>query len=162
MAVEDLVTRVVDVLIRAESLFTTAAGPTENATGALGHAAEVNNTLSARTAELSGAGVSSHREAVQQSTARMAAAADVDSALTEHLGTAASMHSGGAGQAGDLRAGAASIAEIVGPLRDTAPGDMVILQALHARVAGMQQLVAEHSDLATGAAEQIRSLGYTN
>jgi hypothetical protein len=162
MAVEDLVTRVVDVLTRAESLFATAAGPAENATGALGHAAEVNDTLSSRTADLSGAGVSSHREAVQRSAARMGAAADIDAALAEHLSSAASMHSGGAGQAGDLRAGAASIAEIVGPLRGTAPGDMVILKALHARVAGMQQLVAEHSDLATASAEQIRSLGYTN
>jgi hypothetical protein len=128
----------------------------------LGHAAEVNDTLSSRTADLSGAGVSSHREAVQRSAARMGAAADIDAALAEHLSSAASMHSGGAGQAGDLRAGAASIAEIVGPLRGTAPGDMVILKALHARVAVMQQLVAEHSDLATASAEQIRSLGYTN
>ena len=160
MAVDDVIARVLDVLTRAESLFTASAGPGEDAAGALGSAAEINQTLSARTADLSGVAMSSHREAVAQSAAALGAAADVDAALTAHLSSAAGAHSSGAGQAGQLRAGAASIADVVGPLRDTAPGDMVVLTALRARVAGMQQLVGEHADHGAATAEQVRALGY--
>ena len=160
MPVDDVVTQVLQVLARAEALFSATEGPAENAAGALGSAAQINQTLSARTADFSGVGVSSHRAAVAQSAARLGAAADVDAALTAHLSSAAGTHSSGAGQAGQLRAGAASVADVVGPLRGSAPGDMVVLKALRARVAGMQQLVAEHADHGAATAEQIRALGY--
>lgn len=160
MTVDDVVTQVLQVLTRAEALFSPTEGPSANAGGALGSAAQINQTLSARTADLSGVAMSSHGEAVAQSAARLGAAADVDAALTAHLSAAAGTHSSGAGQAGHLRAGAASIADVVGPLGGTAPGDMVVLTALRARVAGMQQLVAEHADHGAASAEQIRALGY--
>jgi hypothetical protein len=161
VAVDDVIAQVVGVLTRAESLFTAGDGPAQDAAGALASAAEVNQTLSGRTADLSGAGVSSHRQAVAQSATAMGQAAAADGALTRHLRGAAGTHSDGAGRAGHLRAGAAEIADIVGPLRGTAPGDMVVLKTLHARLAGMQQLVAEHVEHGSATAEQIRALGYT-
>jgi hypothetical protein len=161
VAVDELIARVVGVLTRAESLFTAVDGPAEEAAGALDSATEVNQTLNRRTAGMSGAGVSGHRQVVAQSAAALGQAADADTALTQHLRGAAGTHSVGAGRAGHLRAGAAEIADIVGPLRGTAPGDMVVLKTLHAHLARMQQLVAEHVEHGSATAEQIRALGYT-
>ena len=160
MLVDDWVTRVVDVLTRAETLFAATALPADTTVGELGAAADASEALVARTAELSGSGVSSHRQAARVSAAALGAAADTDAALIEHLSSAASIHRHGAEQAAHLRGSAAAIADMVAPLRGTPAGDMVVLKTLRAQLAGMQELVAAHCSHGAAAAEQIRGLGY--
>ena len=160
MAVDDWVTRVVGVLSRAEALFSATPGPGP-AVGDVGAAAAENAALTVRSAELSGSGVSSHREAVHTSAAAMGAAAHTDAALTEQLTNAASTHGHGAGQAGDLRGAATAIADVVAPLRGTAAGDIVVLKSLRAQLADMQELVAAHSTHGAQIAGEIRGLGYS-
>lgn len=161
MAVDDWVTRVVGVLTRAEALFTAIQGPGP-AIGDLGAAAGANEALAARSAELSGSGVSSHRDAVYTSAAAIGAAAETDAVLTEQLTNAASTHGHGAGQAGDLRGAATAIADVLGPLRGTAAGDIVVLKALRTQLADMQELVAAQSNHGSATAGAIRGLGYSS
>lgn len=161
MAVDDWVMRVVDVLARAETLFSATDGPAGPATGDLGAAADANAALAVRTAELSGSGAGSHRQAVHASAGAVSAAAHTDAALTEQLNNVASAHSHGAVRAGHLRDTATAIADVVSPLRGTAAGDVVVLKTLRTQLAGMQQLVAAHSNHGAAAAEAIRGLGYS-
>ncbi|MCV7236187.1 hypothetical protein [Mycobacterium branderi] len=150
--------RVVEVLARAESLFTT---PAEAATTAqLDAAAEASRGLAARSAELSGAAITAHRDLATSATQRLEHAADTDAHLAEQVARAGQTHAEARSQASALRAEAAE----VGPRLDAWAGlpasEITGLKALRDRVARMQQLLAQHRQEAVRTASQIRSLGY--
>lgn len=161
MMLDDVAARVVQVLIRAESLF---AVPEDAAAAAaadqLGRAADAHRALGRRNAELSGAGATGHRQLVDESVAGVAAAARAEEQLAAHLTAAAARHHHGLARARDVRADAAAVPERLAALSGTATGELAALKTLRTHVARMGQLLAEHAGQDTAAAAQIRAVEY--
>lgn len=162
MPVEDVVARVVEVLARAESLFALPAdaAAAAGAAGQVADATAASRAIAPRTAELSGAAAAAHGEAVDAAAQRLERTAATDSELARHLADTADSHHGGRSRATELRATAAEIPTALGPAVEIPAGEMAALKALRNRVAGMQQLLAQHSGESAGVAGEIRNLGY--
>jgi len=158
----DVAARVVAVLTRAESLFAVPedAASASAAADQLGRAAEANRALSGRSAELSGAGATAHREFVDELAAGVGAAARADEQLAAHLTAAAARHHHARMRAQNLRAGAAAVPEKFAALSGTGAGKLAALKTLRMHLAGMQQLLAEHAGQDAAAAAQIRAMDY--
>jgi hypothetical protein len=162
MMVGDVAARVVQVLTRAESLFAIPedASAASAAADQLEQAASTNRALGGRSAELTGAGPTAHRQLVDESAAGMAAAARADEQLAAHLTSAAARHHRGRAQAQSLRAAAAAVPDQFAALSGTGAGELAALKSLRAHLAGMQQLLAEHAGQGAAAAAQIRAVDY--
>ena len=161
MAVERVAAKVVEVLARAESLFTSPGDPAvSEAVERIGQAADASGAIVARTAELSGATASAHRELLASAAQRPEYAAGTDAQLADHVAGATETHHGGRSHASALRAGAAEVPARLAPWAELPAGELAALTALRSRVAGMQRLLAHHTGEATRVAAEIRSLGY--
>jgi hypothetical protein len=161
MSVQDVVDRVLDVLSRAESLFTTPADSvTSRMTVAVDEASEASRAIGARTDELGGALASAHHDVLDKIARRLDDVGDTDSQLIDHLARAAQAHASGGSQATDLRLGAEEIPSRLGPSGELPASELVGLLALRNQVADMQRLLAEHTSDAARAVDDILSLGY--
>jgi hypothetical protein len=158
MAIDDVVTHVQAILRRAESLFTAPQDTSSAAASQLRRVADINRRLGSH--ELTGAGVSGHRELVETSAAAVTAAADAEERLAALLTAAAARHQHGRSRAQNLRADAAAMTERFAALSGSAAADLAALKALRAQLAGMQQLLAEHAGQDAAAAAQIRAVDY--
>jgi len=95
MAVERVAAKVVEVLARAESLFTSPGDPAvSGAVERIGQAADASGAIVARTAELSGATASAHRELLASAAQRLEYAAGTDAQLADHVAGATETHHG--------------------------------------------------------------------
>jgi len=162
MMLGDVAARVVAVLTRAESLFAVPedAAAASAAAAQLGQAVEANHALGGRSAELTGAGVTAHRQLVDESAAGVAASARADEQLAAHLTAAAARHQRGYTRARNLRADATAVPDQFAALSGTGAGELAALKNLRAHLAGMQQLLAEHAGQDAAAAAQIRAVDY--
>jgi hypothetical protein len=161
MSVQQMAARVVEVLARAESLFSTpgdSAAP--EAAGRTDDAAHASAAISTSTAELSGVLASAHRDLLAETTHRLEDAAATDARLGDSVSDTSTAHSAARSQATDLRAGAAEIPTVLGPWAELPAAELAALKALRNRVAGMQRLLADHSAEAARVGGEIRSLGY--
>jgi hypothetical protein len=156
--VEQVTIQVVEVLKRAESLF--AVPGDAYATETTGRAAEASRAIATRTAELSGAAAQAHAGLLDAAAQRLDTAAGADARLAGHLARAAETHASGLSRATDLRAGAAEVPTRLAPWADIPASELAAVKALRNRVAGMQQLLADHTAEAARAAGEIRALGY--
>jgi hypothetical protein len=161
MSVQDVVDGVVEVLGRAESLFTTPADTaTSHTTAAIDDASEASRAIGAHTDELGGALASAHHETLDNVAQRLEAIGDSDSQLVEHLTRSAEAHASGASHATDLRLGAQELPSLLGPTAELPAAELAGLLALRDQVADMQRLLAEHTSQAARDADVIRGLGY--
>jgi hypothetical protein len=161
MSVQDVVDRVVDVLGRAESLFTTPADTvTSRMTAAVDGASEASRAIGARTDELGGALASAHHDVLDKIARRLDDVGDTDSQLIDHLARAGQAHASGGSQATDLRLGAEETPSRLGPSSELPASELVGLLALRNQVADVQRLLAEHTSEAARAADDILGLGY--
>jgi hypothetical protein len=160
MMMGDVAARVQAVLRRAESLF---AAP-QDASAAAAAADQLRGALDAHRvlggSELSGAGVTGHRELVEKSAAEVTASAAADEQLVAQLTAAAARHQHGRARAQSLSAEAAAVPERFAAVSGTAAGDLAALKALRAQLAGMRQLLAEHAGQDAATAAQIRAVTY--
>jgi hypothetical protein len=160
MSVQDVVDSVVDVLGRAETLFTAAADPAASQiTAAIDDASEASRAIGAHTDELGGALASAHHEMLDNAAQRLEAIGDTDSQLVEQLTRSAETHASGASQATDLRLGAEGLPSRLGPTTGLPASEQAALLALCHQVADMQRLLAEHTNQAARDAEVILGLG---
>jgi hypothetical protein len=160
MSVQDVVDAVVEVLSRAESLFTPADTAPSQITAAIDDASEASRAIGAHTDELGGALASAHHEMLDNVARRLEAIGDTDSQLVEHLTRSAEAHASGAAQATDLRLGAQELPSRLGPTAGLPASELAALFALRNQVAGMQRLLAEHTSQAARDANVILGLGY--
>jgi hypothetical protein len=161
MSVQDLVDRVVAVLARAESLFTSPGqAATARAAQTLTDAAEASATIAARTDELSGAGASAHRDVLASAAKRLEHAAETDTRLTEQLGRAGQAHAAGAAESTQLREGAQDEPTQLDAWTELPAGELATLMALRNRVADMGRLLADHTSQAAQATDDIVRLHY--
>jgi hypothetical protein len=161
MSLQDVVDGVVEVLGRAESLFTAPADPAASQiTAAIDDASAASGAIGAHTDELGGALASAHHEMLDNVAQRLEALGDTDSQLVEHLTQAAESHASGASQATDLRLGAEELPSRLGPTTGLPASEQAALLALRNQVADMQRLLAEHTSQAARDAEVILGLGY--
>ena len=162
VAVEDVAAHVVDVLTRAESLFADAAGA-ELVTTAADQVTEAAGTargLSARTADMSGAIVATHRELAAASAEHLDQASGVDARLADHLGRTTALHGAGLSQASGLRAGAGGVPSQLAPWEETPASELAGLKMLRNHLAAMQRLLAQHNAVAARTAADISTLSY--
>jgi hypothetical protein len=161
MTVEHVAARVVAVLTRAESLFATPGDAAAvEAAGRMGEAAEASRAIVSRTAELSGAVASAHRNVLAVAAQRLEDAAGTDGRLADHVADTSATHGAGRSRATELRAGAAEVSARLGPWAELPASELAALKALRNRLSGMQHLLAQHSAEATRVAAEIRTLGY--
>jgi hypothetical protein len=161
MSVQDVADRVVEILGRAESLFTTPADTEPSRmTAAVDGASEASRAIGARTDELGGALASAHHEMLDNVARRLETVGDTDSRLISALTRAAESHASGASQATDLRLGAEELPSRLGPTAELPASELVGLLVLRHQVADMQRLLAEHTTQAAGDADVILGLGY--
>jgi hypothetical protein len=161
MSVQDVVDRAVDVLSRAESLFTAPAETvTSRMTAAVNDASEASRAIGARTDELGGALASAHHDVLDNIARRLDDVGDTDSQLIDHLTRSGQAHASGGSRATDLRLGAAEIPSRLGPSSALPASELAALLALRNQVADMQGLLAEHTGEAARAADVIVGLGY--
>jgi hypothetical protein len=161
MSVQDVVERVVQVLSRAESLFTAPADTAASGmTAAVDDASDACRAIGARTDELGGALASAHHDVLENVARHLEAIGDTDSQLVEHLTRSAEAHASGASRATDLRRGAEELPSRLGPTAQVPASQLAGLLALRHQVADMQRLLAEHTSQAARDAEVIRGLGY--
>ena len=162
MTVEHVAAQVVEVLARAESLFSTPAegAAVSGAADTMGQAAEASRAIATRTTELSGKFASAHAELLDATAQRLERATAADARLADHLGAASQTHGEGGAQAAELRAGAADVPARLAPWEQYPAGELAALKALRHQVAGMQQLLAHHGEEATRLAGEIRTVGY--
>jgi hypothetical protein len=160
MSVQDVVDGVVEVLSRAESLFTPADATPSRITAAIDDASEASRAIGAHTDELGGALASAHHDVLENVVRRLEAIGDTDSQLVEHLTRSAEAHASGASQATDLRLGAQELPSRLGPTTGLPVSELAGLLALRNQVAGMQHLLAEHTSHAARDADVILGLGY--
>ncbi|MDT5413292.1 MAG: hypothetical protein QOG14_5512 [Mycobacterium sp.] len=160
MSVQDVVDRVVEVLSRAESLFTPADATPSRITAAIDDASEASRAIGAHTDELGGALASAHHDVLENVVRRLEAIGDTDSELVEHLTRSAEAHASGASQATNLRVGAQELPSRLGPTTGVPASELVALLTLRDQVADMQHLLAEHTSQAARDADVILGLGY--
>jgi hypothetical protein len=163
MPVQHVAAQVVEVLTRAESLFTApaeGAAPTSAAADTMGQAAEASRAITTRATELSGALGSAHAEMLEATAQRLERATAADVQLTDQLRNASRSHGDDAVQAGALRGSAGEVPDRMAPWAGHPAGELAGLKALRHCVAGMQLLLARHSEEATRVAGEIRTLGY--
>jgi hypothetical protein len=160
MSVQDVVDGVVEVLGRAESLFTPADTAPSRMTATVDGASEPSRAIGAHTDELGGALASAHHEMLDNVAQRLEAIGDTDSQLVEHLTRSAEAHASGASQATDLRLGAQELPSRLGPTTGLPASELVALLTLRDQVADMQHLLAEHTSQAARDADVILGLGY--
>jgi hypothetical protein len=160
MSVQDVVDGVVEVLSRAESLFTPAANAPSQITAAIDDATEASRAIGAHTDELGGALASAHHDVLENVARRLEAIGDTDSRLISELSRAAESHTSGASQAAELRLGAEELPARLGPAAELPASELAGLLALRNQVADMQRLLAEHTSAAARDAEVILGLGY--
>lgn len=161
MSVQGVVTQVVEVLRRAESLFASPADAAiSRAADAVTEAAEASRAIGLRTDELGGALVSAHHDLLSAAASHLEQSAATDTELADHLVRASHAHADGGSAATDLRVGAEDVASRLGPLSDVPAGQLAGLLALRNRVADMQRLLADHTSEARRAADAIVGLGY--
>jgi hypothetical protein len=160
MSVQDVVDGVVEVLSRAESLFTPADATPSRITAAIDDASEASRAIGAHTDELGGALASAHHDVLENVVRRLEAIGDTDSQLVEHLTRSAEAHASGASQATDLRLGAQELPSRLGPTTGLPASELAGLLALRNQVADMQHLLAEHTSQAARDADVILGLGY--
>jgi len=161
MSVQDVVDHTVDVLSRAESLFTVPADAvTSRMTAAVDDASKASRAIGARTDEVGGALASAHHDVLDNIACRLDDVGDTDSELIEHLTRAGQAHASGGSRATELRLGAAEIPSRLGPSSALPASELAALLALRIQVADMQRLLAEHTSLAARAADVIVGLEY--
>lgn len=162
VAVEDVAAHVVAVLTRAESLFADAAGAELVTTAAdqVTEAAGTARRLSARTADMSGAIVATHRELAAASAEHLDQASGVDARLADHLGRTTALHGAGLSQASGLRAGAAEVPSQLAPWAEVPASELAGLKMLRNHLAAMQRLLAQHNAVAARTAADISTLSY--
>jgi hypothetical protein len=161
MSVQGLVDRVVAVLGRAESLFT-SPGPAATARAAqtLTDAAEASRTIAARIDELSGAIASAHRDVLAGAATKLERAAETDTLLTEQLGRAGKAHAAGASESTQLRQGAQDVPTRLDTWTELPVGELATLMALRNRVADMGRLLTDHTSQAAQSTDDIVRLHY--
>ncbi|PXX01537.1 hypothetical protein [Mycolicibacterium moriokaense] len=161
MSVQHVVDHAVEVLSRAESLFSAPADPAPSqSTAAVDDASEASRAIGAHTDELGGALASAHHEMLDNVARRLDAIGDTDSRLAEQLMRAAESHASGASQATDLRLGTEELPSRLGPTTELPATELAGLLALRNQLADMQRLLAEHTSQAARDADVIRGLGY--
>jgi len=161
MSVQDVVDSVVEVLSRAESLFTTPADPAASQiTAAIDDASQASRAIGAHTDELGGALALAHHQMLDNVAQRLEAIGGTDSQLVEHLTRSAEAHASGASHATQLRLGAEELPSRLGPTAELPASELVGLLALRDQVADMQHLLAEHTSQAAHDADVILGLGY--
>jgi hypothetical protein len=160
MSVQDVVNRVVEVLSRAESLFTPAASAPSRITAAIDDAAEASRAIGAHTDELGGALASAHHEMLDNVAGRLETIGDTDSRLIEHLAHSAESHASGGSHAADLRQGAEELPSRLGSTAGLPASELAGLLALRNQVADMQRLLAEHTSQSARDADVIRGWWY--
>lgn len=162
MSVQDLVDRVVAVLARAESLFTSAgqAAASARAAQTLADTAEASRTIAARTDELSGAIASAHRDVLAAAADKLDHAAETDARLTEQLGRVGQAHAAGASESTQLREGAEDVPTRLETWTELPVAELATLMALRNRVADMGRLLTDHASQAAQATDDIARLHY--
>jgi hypothetical protein len=161
VSVEGVVTQVVEVLRRAESLFASPADTAiSGAVDAVTGAAEASRAIGARTDELGGALVSAHHDLLGAAASHLEQSAATDARLADLIASASHTHADGGSAATDVRLSAEDVASRLGPWSDIPAGELAGLLALRNRVADMHRLLADHTSEARRAAEAIVSLGY--
>ena len=160
MSVQDVADSVVEVLSRAESLFSPAATAPSKITAAIEDASEASRAIGAHTDEVGGALASAHHEMIDTVAGRLDAIGDTDSQLVEQLTHSVESHASGASQATDLRLGAEELPSRLGPMTELPAVELAGLLVLRNQVAGMQRLLAEHTSQAARDADAILELGY--
>ena len=161
MSVQEVVDGVVEVLSRAESLFTAPADiATSDPGGAVTSATEASRAIGARTQQLGGALADAHGEMLAGVVKRLDHTGETDAQLFDHLARAAESHASAGSHATNLRLGAEEIPSRVGPLAELPASEVAALLTLRNHVADMQRLIAEHTSQAASTADDIRSLRY--
>lgn len=161
MSVRELVERVVAVLARAESLFSSPSeGAQPRAARTLTDAADASAAIAARTDELSGAGAAAHRDALSAAAEKLEHAAETDTRLAEQLARAGQAHAAGASESTQLREGAQDVPDQLDDWTGLPAGELATLLAIRNRVADMQRLVADHTSQAAQATDDIVRLHY--
>ena len=160
MSVQDVADRVVEVLSRAESLFTPADATPSRITAAIDDASEASRAIGVHTDELGGALAAAHHEVLENVAQRLEAIGNADSQLVEHLTHSAESHASGASHATDLRLGAQELPSRLGPTTEVPASELAGLLVLRNQVVGMQHLLAEHTSQAARDADVILGLGY--
>ena len=92
MSVQDTVSRVAEVLGRAESLFASPGQPTRVSADAAAQAAEASDAIAARTGDLTGAIADAHHDLLAALADRLHHSADTDTQLVDQLSRAAEIH----------------------------------------------------------------------
>ena len=160
MSVQNVVDAVVEVLSRAESLFTPADTAPSQTTAAIDDASEASRAIGAHTDELGGALSTAHNETLDNVARRLEAIGHTDSQLVSELTRAAETHASGGSQATHLRLGAQELPSRLGPTAELPASQLAGLLALRGKVADMQRLLAEHTSQAARDANVILGLGY--
>jgi uncharacterized phage infection (PIP) family protein YhgE len=160
MSVQNVVDGVVEVLVRAESLFNPADTAPSQFTTAIDDASEASRAIGAHTDELGGALASAHHDVLENVARRLEAIGDTDSQLVEHLTHSAESHASGASEATDLRLGAEELPSRLGPTAEVPASQLAGLLVLRNQVADMQHILAEATSQAAHDADVIRGLGY--
>jgi len=161
MSVQDVAEHVVEMLIRADFLFTAPTGTeASQLTAAIGDASEASRAIGVRTDELGGALAAAHHDMLDAVGRRLDAVGDNDSRLIETLAGAADAHASDASHATELRQEAEDLRSRLGPAGESSAAELAALLAMRNRVAGMQRLIAEHTSEAARAADVIGALGY--
>ncbi len=156
MTVDEVAARVVDVLTRAETLF---APPGEWQPPAdVGAAAQTAAAIAARTADLSGATASAHRDMI--AAGHLERASDADTRLADALQRSAQLHGQGASQAAGLRAAAAEVPAQVSRWAELPAAQAAGLNTLRTQLVGMQRLLARHRAAAARTAAEISAVRY--
>jgi hypothetical protein len=161
MSVQDVADHVVEVLRRAESLFSPPSDTrTTQLTAAVADASDASRAIGARTAELGGAVADAHGDMMAAVGRRLDDVGVADAQLTEHLARTAELHMRGASYATDVRRGAEELPSRLGPTTELPASELAALLALRNHVADMQRLLAEHTGQAARDADVILDLGY--
>jgi hypothetical protein len=159
MSVDGVAAEVVEVLARARSLFAAGTATSADALDA-DSSAEASAAIAGRTDELSGSFAEAHRDALDAVSSGLQHASDADGRLADHVSDAADIAHAGAAAAEHLHAAAAGVPAALGPWSELAAAELGALKALRQHVAGMQQLMADHTAEAQRLADAVAALEY--
>ncbi|MDA2893430.1 hypothetical protein PDG61_21120 [Mycolicibacterium sp. BiH015] len=160
MSPRDTIERVMDVLHRADALFTSAEAPAAGTVEKLQQASQSSATLAGPTDDMAGAITDAHREMLATVAQRLSHHATTDARLLEQLARAADSHTQSAARAGAVAAGAEDTCEHLGEWSDIPAAEIATLVALRRAVTEMQALMTQQASQSMRTAEDIVNLGY--
>jgi len=146
-------------IARSRSLFNGSAAAPPSGAADLSQATVTATSASARTSELSGAGVTAYRATTTQSAGLMTTAVRGDVGLAGHLTTAAALQQAGAMRLDQIAAQASHLTKLA-PLARSATAQRAVLTSAHHLLTGSSHTVQAVQRQASGLSAQIRAVDF--